>query len=64
LLSFVRQVTGKTAKSATILLDQVRYGAERAIDEGRRYARRHREAKPFFERFADVVNAGLKRLVA
>lgn len=64
LLSFVRRVTGKTAKSATILLDQVRYGAERAIDEGRRYARRHREAKPFFERFADVVNAGLKRLVA
>jgi len=62
LIAFVRQVTGKTEKAATLLLEQVRAGAEAAISQAEKYARRHKDANAFIERLTNVMRAGVERL--
>ena len=62
LLRFVRQVTGKTEKAATRLLDQVHDGVRSALDLARRYGRDNKGTSRFVERITGVMNAGLERL--
>ncbi len=64
LVRFVRHVTGKTEEAATRLLEQARVGVDAAISQARRYAKRHRDARPFVERIVNVMRAGLERLQA
>lgn len=62
LIRFVRQVTGKTQRAATRLLEQARMGAAAAILQARKYARRHDDAAGFVERLRAVLRAGVERL--
>lgn len=62
LIRFVRLVTGKTPRSAVRLLDQVRVGAEAAINEAGQYAKQHKDANVFIARLIAVIRAGLERL--
>jgi serine/threonine-protein kinase HipA len=64
LIRFVRQVTGKTQRASTRLLDQVRVGADAAIVQARKYARRHEHAATFIERLSGAVRGGIERLEA
>ncbi|MET0532929.1 MAG: type II toxin-antitoxin system HipA family toxin [Steroidobacter sp.] len=62
LLKFVRQITGKSERAAQQLLDQVRHGAELAVQHAVDYGRQHADAAAFVERIRDVINAGVARL--
>lgn len=62
LTRFVRHVTGKTAKAAARLLEQVGIGVEAAISQANGYARRHKDASAFVERLVSVMRAGLARI--
>jgi serine/threonine-protein kinase HipA len=62
LIRFVRHVTGKTKRSAASLLDQVKVGAEAAINEAEQYANQHKDAVAFSDRLVAVIRAGLERL--
>lgn len=62
LLRFVRHVTGKSAKVAQELLEQVRQGVEVAQQEADDYGRQHADAARFVERFSAVIKAGIVRL--
>jgi serine/threonine-protein kinase HipA len=62
LLKFVRRVTGKSAKAAQELLEQVRLGVEAAHKHARDYGRQHADAARFVERLSDVLKAGVVRL--
>lgn len=64
LLKFVRQITGKTGRAATRLLEQGRVGAEAAISHADECAKRHKDARAFLERLINVVRAGIRRLEA
>lgn len=54
--------SGKTAKAAARLLEQVEIGVAAAISQADRYARRHKDASAFVERFVSVMRAGLARI--
>jgi serine/threonine-protein kinase HipA len=62
LSKFVRQVTGKSAKAAQELLDQVRLGVEVAQQHADDYGREHADAARFVERLSEVFQAGTVRL--
>lgn len=62
LLKFVRQVTGKSAKAAQELLDEVRSGVEAAQKHARDYGRQHTDSARFVERLSAVMKEGVKRL--
>ena len=62
LLKFVREVTGKSAKSGQRLLDQAALGVNKALDETADYGRRHPHAAGFVERLSRVLRCGLERL--
>jgi serine/threonine-protein kinase HipA len=62
LIKFIRAVTGKTPSAAARVLDQARVGAEAAISQARKFAKRHRDAGAFVERLSDVIRAGIERL--
>lgn len=62
LVKFVRQVTGKTGKSAQQLLDAVGVGVGVALEHAADYGRQHADAARFVERISAVMRAGLERL--
>lgn len=62
LIKFARHATGKTEKAATLLLEQVRAGAETAIAEARKYGKHHADARTVIGRLIDVVRDGMRRL--
>ena len=62
LLKFVRQVTGKSAKAAQELLDQVRSGVEAAQKHANDYRRQYADSARFVERLSAVMKEGMKRL--
>lgn len=64
LIKFIRQVTGKTERAAMRLLEQARIGANAALSNADRYAKRHKDAKAFVQRLNNVMRAGLERLEA
>jgi serine/threonine-protein kinase HipA len=62
LVRFVRHVTGKSDQAAQHLLDEVRQGADMALEHAVEYCRRYADAAAFVERLCDVVKAGIARL--
>ena len=62
LLKFIRQVTGKSERSARELLQQVAVGVNGAIGKARAYASRHKDAKAFADRLIAAFTRGLARL--
>jgi serine/threonine-protein kinase HipA len=62
LIKFVRSVTGKTAKAAEALLDQVVVGVNVALKHAAEYGRKHKDATQFTESLANAMRAGLARL--
>jgi serine/threonine-protein kinase HipA len=64
LIKFVRSVTGKTAKAAEALLDQVTVGVNVALKHAAEYGRKHKDATQFTESLANAMRAGLARLTS
>jgi serine/threonine-protein kinase HipA len=62
LLQFIRHVTGKSERAAAGIIEQVIAGAEVAIAEARRYAKRHADAAQFAEKLTAVMKRGIARL--
>jgi len=62
LRKFVRQVTGKSDKSAQGLLEEVRLGVYVAQQQADDYGRQHADAARFVERLSAVFKAGMTRL--
>jgi len=63
LIKFVRQITGKTERAAMRILEQARIGAQAAISQANKYAKRHKDATAF-ARLTNVMRAGVERLKA
>ncbi len=62
LLKFIREVTGKTAHSASALLDRVAHGVNVAIEEAREYAKRYPHARRFSDSLETSLARGIGRL--
>lgn len=62
LTRFVRQVTGKTERATTQLIDQVIIGVQATLQHAAEYGRQHTDAAQFVERLSSVLREGLRRL--
>jgi serine/threonine-protein kinase HipA len=62
LITFIRQVTGKSERSAAAVLEQVAAGVAAAIANAAEYGRKHSDATAFVERLCAVLGEGQRRL--
>ena len=62
LIKFIRHVTGKSERSAASIIEQVIGGAQAAIGQARRYAKRHPDLEEFAEKLTAIMKRGIARL--
>ena len=62
LLKFIRQVTGRSERSATRLIEQVATGVNTALAHAAEYGKQYPDAGKFVERLTHVMRSGLDRL--
>ncbi len=62
LIKFIRQVTGKSERSAAGIIEQAITGVQAAIAQTRRYAKRHADAAQFAHKLTAIMKRGIARL--